>query len=1300
MVNKKYIQRFEILVLILGMLSVAMAITIDSPPGDNIPVNNITTDPPMNFVIVTSDNVNVTWYVNGSSHKTNTNVTSSFYSNASLASAAGNLNVTVNVYNSSDASYVGKKTWFWTITTPPLPVETAPIFNVNPTHDPLDTSANISFTINQSNANTTVRYGLNLSTLTLGSTWENGSSFGSLRIIQLSGLSPGTQYYYSVYAYNWSNNTFYINSTINNFTTKNPSSPNVSNITIGPPTSTTISISFDVNQTDALTSIHYGIDSGSLGNSTSYNTLRTVLLSSLSPGTLYYFSIFAKNVTNQSYISNSTIQNFTTKYPAPTISTIEPSNTSAVEMIVGESKNLTVTIGSQGGNLSWYLNSDLLTSKSVNSTESVIYTFTKNIKGTYNITANLSNINGSDIRKWTINVHPTTFSTGNRIWDGSKPDDFSRTYSWNPMSFSGFYYGAKDDVGNENITIELLQYNSRSILKDKLTYSTSPQEVSFAHSNFKKYQVIGFMADKYFAGYNANTSIAKTRPTTDFSGKSAVAQGQLHKVLIDEDVKRTISVGGTFALKEGYVLKAKDIDLNARTMLLSLLKDGNEVDIQALTADETYVYSKNVGSVDGLPLIMMRFDNVFSGQELQVAFIKGLFQISEDATVVKTGNRFGSMEVTEVNKDIIKMKNSGDIGLGKGTTATIMGDVKIIVANNESVTRFALSVEKKGDFEIRSTVYKDSTPLEWTPYNFGMNIGKTSLGFFYDLDDGVGSEKLTLLKAVSGRSIPDRDLVYSTSPQEVKFTYTGFGKYQVIGFMADKYFAGYTSNTGISSAGKIITRPSTDFDGISALAGGNLHKVLIDDDTKRTISVGSTISLQDGYVIKATDIDLRARTMLLSLLKDGAEVDISPLSSGETYVYAKTVGGTEDLPLIMVRFENVFSGQELQVAFLKGIFQIQENPTTVKVADQFGKMEVTSVSSSLITMSNDGSIGLDKNKNDVLMGNLKLKVADNDALRFYFAVDVTADMIQNQLVIDAPSKVMAGDTLQVKVTAGGKGVDNATMTLDTEMGTTGNNGTLNYIIPKTLKAGTYTITATKTGYEKATKNIEIEKYVDYRLSIEAPSNANQYEMITIKVLYNGSAMSGASVVFDNSTVGTTNSTGEVTYRLETSGTHSITASKVSYITVSRDIDIRAPFSEFKALDINITPNPVFTGDDFRIMSNITNVGTKSDTLPVDLIINGSVVENRTVTLGAGEKVQINFTRQEATAANITVDIMGQSKLLEVQKKPTNYLLIAAIATGIGALVIYILTSKGLLSVEILNQKFEAMKQIFNNRFKK
>ncbi|NJD52447.1 MAG: hypothetical protein FIB07_06210 [Candidatus Methanoperedens sp.] len=1297
MVKRKYVIEIAIVVLILGFLSSVMGIA-NVPAGDQGSVSNNSGESRNFSITITGQNATVNWYINGSLVKgPQINTTSSFYQNNSAA--AGFWNVSVVSFNASNPSDTSMTTWWWTVTAAP-PSETAPVITPSPIANPFDTSANISFIVNQSNANTSVRYGL--SSLDSVSTWQNGSSYGNSRTILLIGLEPGKQYIYSVFAYNNSNTSLFSNSTpIQTFTTRNPTAPNITSVTNDGASTSSINFTIGVNQTDAYIGIKYG-ETESLELPVKWKNTsgspRTIELSPLTSGKKYFYIVYAYNQTNQTYSSNTTIQNFTTRYPGPTIGTATPSNTSALEMTTGESKNLSITVGSQSGNLSWYENNNTspITSKLVTAGEIVNYTFSRSTKGTYKITANVSNANGSDTRVWTINVHPATFSTGNRIWDGSNQNDFGLTYTWTPQSFSGFYYNAKDDVGTENITITMDSYSSRTIGTNKLVYSTSPQEVSFAHSGWGKYQVIGFMADKYFAGYTSNTSSANTRPTTTFSGMSALAQGGLHKVLIDDDTKQTIAVGGSLALRDGYVLKATDIDLNARTMLLSLLKDGTEVDVSPLSKDETYVYTKTIGGVENLPLIMVRFDNVFSGQELQTAFMKGLFQISEDTTVIRAGDQFGSMKVDSVDLSGIRMKNSGNIGLSKGTTTTVMGDLKIQVANNDSAVRFALTVDRPSNFEVRSTVYKDGIPLEWTPYNFGINIGDKSFGFFYDLDDGVGSETFKLKNKVSGRSIPADDLEYSTTPQEVKFTYNGFGKYQAIGFMADRYFAGYTSNT----LPNVITRPTTDFDGISTIANGNLNKVLIDDDTKTTIAVGSTITLQEGYVLKATDIDLQGRAMLLSLLKDGTEVDVSPLSAGETYIYTKTIGGTENLPLIMVRFENVFSGNELQVAFLRGIFQISENPTKIEVGNKFGNMEVTGISSNSITMSNSGSIGLSKNINNALMGNIKVKVADNDALRFYFAVDVTPDMIVNKLSINAPTKLMAGDTLKVKVTAGGKAVNNASLTLDTDMGTTDINGELNYTIPKTLKAGTYTITASKTGYEKDTKSIQIEKYVDLRLSIEAPSKANQYETITIKVLYNGTAMSGAAVLFDNTSAGTTDSNGEVSYRLETSGTHSITASKTSYITASTDIDIRAPYSEFKALDINITPNPVFAGEDFVVRSNITNVGTKSDTLPVNLIINDTAVDNRTITLTPGQKVEINFTRQESSVANVTVQVMGQSNLLVVQEKPTNYFLIAAVATGIGAVIIYVLTSKGLLSLEILKQKFGLLSDKFSNLFKK
>lgn len=114
----------------------------------------------------------------------------------------------------------------------------------------------------------------------------------------------------------------------------------------------------------------------------------------------------------------------------------------------------------------------------------------------------------------------------------------------------------------------------------------------------------------------------------------------------------------------------------------------------------------------------------------------------------------------------------------------------------------------------------------------------------------------------------------------------------------------------------------------------------------------------------------------------------------------------------------------------------------------------------------------DRNTEDVLMGNIKLKVADSDTLRFYFAVDVTEEMIADQLVIDVPQKAMAGDNIKIKVTAGSAGIGNATINISNDTSITDKNGILNYTLPRNLN-GTYFISASKTGFVKATKNIEI-----------------------------------------------------------------------------------------------------------------------------------------------------------------------------------------------------------------------------------
>ena len=847
---------------------------------------------------------------------------------------------------------------------------------------------------------------------------------------------------------------------------------------------------------------------------------------------------------------------------------------------------------------------------------------------------------------------PVDAASGYRVWKEGMPS----TYTWNSHSFAGFYYNLDENLGTEKLTIKDID---RTIEEGDLTYTTMPMEVDFEYSKFGKYQVIGFMADKYFAGYSGESVI---------SGNEAISllgRNQLHKVLLDDEEKRVINEGGTITLKEGYVLKMTEVDISAGPgqIWVTLLKDGDEVDSDVVSGNDNYVYSTKLGSENDVPLLAVHFENVFRGREVNAAFIRGIFQISESFTKVRSGDRYGELEISGISSGGIDMTNRNSLSLSSGSTVDLVGDLKIIVADS-STLRFALSVDKTGAFEMRGTIYPSAT--EWNPMNFGLNIGGTNLGFYYDMDNDVGKESLKI-ESISGRTIPEGKLRYSTSAEEVSFDYPKFGTYQIIGFMADKYFAGFTGNS-------VISNKETK----STLGRLQLHKVLLDDDTKRTLTEGSTLTLKEGYVLKIKDVDIGAGEgqVLISLLKDGDEVDSDVITGSDNYLYIKELGNLDEMPVIAVHFDAIFRGREVNAAFARGVFQLSESFTSVKPGDRFGEMEVRTVNSGSIEMLNENSIDLSSGNTVDLFGNISFRVADSDDVRFYPFVYVTPDMISSQLLIDAPLKATAGESIKVKITAGGKPVEDVFISINSDMGQTDIDGLLNLTLKKTMKGGTYNITATKLGFGKASKELVVLTYAQDRLSIDAPVKGNQFGNITIRVLNKDVPVSGAAVSFDDNAIGITDATGSLTYMLEDSGTHTIYASKTGFTQAARDIEVRVPFAEFKALDISVN-NVVFSNEKAEIKTNITNIGTKAATLPVGLIVNNTEIYSMPVTLAAGENKEVTFSKEVSQfPGNYTIEVLGQKKIVEVKEAPFNVFLVLGIIIVIGAVVIYFLTAKG------------------------
>ena len=159
-----------------------------------------------------------------------------------------------------------------------------------------------------------------------------------------------------------------------------------------------------------------------------------------------------------------------------------------------------------------------------------------------------------------------------------------RFVSWNYENFPGFYYDLDNNLGREELKIRINGDLDEGVLNSgDIIYKTSAQSTSFNFNGWGKYYALGFLGEKYFAGYVASPGEDRTGFLRDASDNSnLISNGVLSKILIDrEDIQNTtLSAGSIYPLKEGYELRIKSIDVEGRKVLVALDKNGKEVTSQ------------------------------------------------------------------------------------------------------------------------------------------------------------------------------------------------------------------------------------------------------------------------------------------------------------------------------------------------------------------------------------------------------------------------------------------------------------------------------------------------------------------------------------------------------------------------------------------------------------------------------------------------------------------------------------------------------------------------------------------------
>jgi len=589
-------------------------------------------------------------------------------------------------------------------------------------------------------------------------------------------------------------------------------------------------------------------------------------------------------------------------------------------------------------------------------------------------------------------------------------------YTWSPQEFAGFSYDVDEDIGTERLTLVITGDSLDE--PNGVVYETLAQLDDFEFEEWGTYWTISFLGEEYFAGYAEDWDSFLYYASED---DNLLVEEQLSKILYDDDQERTFSSEAPLKLEEGYELAIKGIDTYGN-IWLELTQDGEIVDstlispsIEGATiTDKTYTYTKDLGATQEIVIIAVHFKGpVFHGEEAglqNAAIVDGIWQISNAPIDVEEDNKYDKMTIQTVNADTktIMMNNEDNkITLNKNKDLLLMGDIRIKTADQDVICaeeplRFYLykEITEPGTYEIRGNValVYDGSTAEWDPTNFA--------GFYYDIDNNIGLESLTM--TITGDALEEPNgVVYQTEAKQNDFDFEEWGKYWTIGFLADEYFAAYVEGT---PAWAYLYDDSTD---ANLMVDELLSKILIDDDEERTFNTGTSLKLADGYELTVTSIDPDTGKVNLELRKNGQPVDtgaVEPSKDGatvqdKTYTYKKVLNGAEDIVIIAVHFKNAYRGADQSLAIVNGVWQISDAPLEIKEDTTFDKMEIQTVDADAktIAMNNeDNKIDLYKNADSLLMGNIRIKTADQDEispeepLRFYVYKEVKVERAEAQ----------------------------------------------------------------------------------------------------------------------------------------------------------------------------------------------------------------------------------------------------------------------------------------------------------------
>ncbi|HNX38938.1 MAG TPA: S-layer protein domain-containing protein [Methanothrix sp.] len=278
---------------------------------------------------------------------------------------------------------------------------------------------------------------------------------------------------------------------------------------------------------------------------------------------------------------------------------------------------------------------------------------------------------------------------------------------WNSGNYTNFYMdperqlgewnriGSEDQFGSETLVLYKLDgrtaymptsamlVNGTAVV-DGFMYSSTMRAKNYDYEQWGSYYVIPFLGNLWFAGYDKKEN-GKT------SSQNLFDHEKIGQILIDREIVQKSLFAGNYSLEEGYEVRIRDVDEDK--ILIQLAKNGVLQDTSVVASNTTYIFKKDLGDVEDMPIIKLHVSNIFSNGSTAFATIDAIFQISDQFLFpVESGISIDKMQTVSTSQPYtVIMLNDENINLNRDSTISLAPNMNIRVADNDTLRYYLYS---------------------------------------------------------------------------------------------------------------------------------------------------------------------------------------------------------------------------------------------------------------------------------------------------------------------------------------------------------------------------------------------------------------------------------------------------------------------------------------------------------------------------------------------------------------------------------------------------------------------------------